>query len=143
MARHIAGEGRVTVFPLLHTWPDIHGVVAYTTTGHFGDTAIMGYIPIPAVPDVSLIDVAARHLPPSVDRTAHASWVLCTGWSSRVAMKPSTLDLPDAKWELEIDATAAPKEAVYGHSQLHVGRFTMPDDELMDMARGVLPALVG
>lgn len=143
MARSIAGEGRVTVFPLLHTWPDVAGVIAYSTTGHFGDTAVMGYIPIPEVPDVSLLDVAARHLPPNVDRSAHAAWVLCTGWSSRVAMKPGTLDLAEAKWELEIDATTAPKEPVYGHSKLVVGRFSMPDDDLMDRARAVLPALVG
>lgn len=141
--RSISDVGRVTIFPLLHTWPDVYGVVAYTTTGHFGDTAVMGYIPIPEVPDVSLLDVAARHLPPSVDRTQHTAWVLCTGWSSRVAMKRGTLDLPEAKWELEIDHTTVPKEPVYGHSRLHVGRFSMPDEELMAQARAVLPALVG
>lgn len=142
-SRSISDVGRVTVFPLLHNWPDVYGVVAYTTTGHFGDTAVMGYIPIPEVPDVSLLDVAARHCPSAVDRTQHAAWVLCTGWSSRVAMKPRTLDVAEAKWELEIDVTTAPKEPVYGHSKFHVGRFSMPDEELMARARAVLPVLVG
>lgn len=141
--RSISDVGRVTVFPLLHTWPDVWGVVAYTTTGHFGDTAIMGYIPIPAVPDVSLLDVAARHCPTNSDRVQHTNWVLCTGWSSRVAMKPRTLDIAEAKWELEIDATTQPKDPIYGHSRLHVGRFSMPDEDLMERARAVLPALVG
>ncbi|MER8042696.1 hypothetical protein [Streptomyces sp. NPDC094032] len=144
MARHIAGEGRVTVFPLLHNWPEgISGVIAYTTTGHFGDTAVMGYIPIPEVPDVSLLNVAARHLPSAANPEAHAVWALCTGWSARTVMKPGTLDIPEAKWELEIEATTAPKEQVYGHSRLHVGRFSMPDDTLMDAARALLPALAG
>lgn len=34
--------GRVSVFPLLHMWPDTFGVTAYATTGHFGDTAVVG-----------------------------------------------------------------------------------------------------
>ncbi|MEV7282889.1 hypothetical protein [Streptomyces sp. NPDC093111] len=144
MARDIAGEGRVTIFRLLHNWPDnISGVVAYTTTGHFGDTAVMGYIPIPEVPDVSLLNVAARHLPLAAGQEAHAAWVLCTGWSSRTVMKPGTLDIPEAKWELEIDTTTAPKETIYGHSRLLVGRFSMPDDTLMNAARALLPALAG
>ncbi|MEU8543781.1 hypothetical protein AB0C52_27965 [Streptomyces sp. NPDC048717] len=143
MARSIADAGRVTLFPLLHTWPDVYGMVAYTTTGHFGDTAVMGYIPIPEVPDVSLLDVAARHLTVNADRAACASWALCTGWSARLVKKVGTLDLADTKWELEIDATTAPKEQVYGHNRLHVGRFSMPDDELMDRARTLLPALAG
>ncbi|WP_367136453.1 MULTISPECIES: hypothetical protein [Streptomyces] len=141
MAKVMTGVGRVTVFPLLHLWPDTFGVVAYATTGHFGDTAIVGYIPIPEVPDVYLMDVAARHAVGS-STTASVDWVLCTGWSARSVPKPGTLDLPEAAWTLEIDGRGAPKDTLYGHSQLFTGRFSLDAPDLMDQARSVLESRV-
>ncbi|WP_411140221.1 hypothetical protein [Streptomyces sp. x-80] len=122
----------MTVFPLLHLWPDTFGVVAYTTAGHFGDTAIVGYVPVPEVPDVHLMDVGARHSPQATD------WVLCTGWSSRVVPKPGTLELPDTKWSLEVDASTEPAKPIYGHQKLHVGRMSLDIPNLMEQARDVL-----
>ncbi|MFG3037768.1 hypothetical protein ACGFYZ_12750 [Streptomyces sp. NPDC048330] len=132
MAREISGTGRVTVFPLLHMWPDVWGVAAYATTGHFGTTAAVGYIPIADVPDMSLLDVGARHSGINADRSAHAEWVLCTAWSSRTVAKPGAWDLPSAKWALDWDARAEPKGNqgnMYGHSELYVGRFHFLSDE--------------
>ncbi|WP_330478650.1 hypothetical protein OG301_26590 [Streptomyces platensis] len=134
MARTMNGKDRVTVFPLLHMWPNLYGVVAYVPTGHHGSIAVMGYIPIPEVPDVSLLDVGARFSPHP------AEWVLCTGWSSRVVRKPGTLVLDSAEWVLEVDgSTQPPKPPAYGHTDLHVGRFTLTDPDLMTQARDVLP----
>ncbi len=145
MAKSITGVGRVTVFPLLHRWPDTWGVVAYTTAGHFGDTAIVGYIPIADVPDVHLLEVAARHAV-GQSRRAHTEWVLCTGWSSRVVPKPRTLHLPETPWSLEVEETSELEATMYGHRHLRVGRFTLttadhalPDEALMSQARDVLP----
>ncbi|MFJ6636640.1 hypothetical protein ACIQMR_35530 [Streptomyces sp. NPDC091376] len=142
MARQISGTGRVTVFPLLHVWPDVYGVVAYAPAGHFGDTAVMGYIPIAEVPDVSLLDVAARHLTRGADREDHAIWAVCTGWSARVVQKPGTMELHDVGWSLEIDATVTLKAPMYGHGTLHVGRFALDDEDLMRQARELLPGRV-
>ncbi|GGX26524.1 hypothetical protein [Streptomyces chryseus] len=139
MAKTVKGTGRVSVFPLLHVWPDVYGMVAYTTSGSFGDTAIMGYIPIASVPDVSLMDVAARHQPGG-GLFGHACWVICTGWSSRMAPKPRTLDVPDAEWALELDRTTELDKTMYGHDRLHVGRFSLADPALMEAAKALLPA---
>ncbi|MFE0378323.1 hypothetical protein ACFW1M_22695 [Streptomyces inhibens] len=128
MARNMSGTGRVTVFPLLHLWPDVFGAVAYTTTGLFGIDAVVAYIPVPEVPDVHIMDVGARHSPHATD------WVLCTGWSSRVVPKPGTVDLRDAEWELEVDGSSKPDKTIYGHSQLHIGRLTLKDPEKPDSA---------
>ncbi len=148
MARTVTGVGRVTVFPLLHRWPDTWSVVAYTTTGSFGDTAIVGYIPVPDVPDAHLMEVAARHAV-GQSRRAHTEWVLCTGWSSRVVPKPRTLHLSETPWSLEVEDSNSLESTMYGHLHLKVGRFTLtipdhklPDAELMAQAREVLPERV-
>ncbi|TJZ52080.1 hypothetical protein FCH28_19780 [Streptomyces piniterrae] len=137
MARTITGVGRVTVFPLLHLWPESYGVIAYTTTGHFGVDAVVGYIPLPEVPDVRLMELAARLA------TQPTEWVLCTGWSSRVVPKPGTLALREVEWSLEVDGSSTPSKVVYGHQQLHVGRMTLKDPELMPRVREVLHSRVG
>ncbi|MFE7128976.1 hypothetical protein [Streptomyces sp. NPDC057617] len=139
MARTITGTSRVTIFPLLHTWPDVWGLVAYTTTGRFGIEAAIGYIPVPSVPDVYILDVAARHMN-SPNRGDHTDWALCTGWSARLVPKPGSLDIPEAAWSLEIDATTEPTAASkYGHAKLHVGRFSLDDAALMEQAKLLLP----
>ncbi|WP_327385009.1 hypothetical protein [Streptomyces sp. NBC_01207] len=154
MARTLAGSGRVTLFPMLHMWPDVYGVGAYTRAGHFGATGVVGYIPIAEVPDMSWLDVAARHLPPNADPAGRVDWVLCTAWSSRVVVKPGTWDLPEASWSVEVDTKAVPRGndgAMYGHSELVVGRFAftdgvdergvpLVDEVMMARARALLPS---
>ncbi|WP_399091916.1 hypothetical protein ACGH2B_20975 [Streptomyces sp. BBFR2] len=148
MAKTIGGTGRVSVFPLLHNWPDTFGVTAYATTGHFGDTAVVGHLPLPGTPDAYLMDLAARHAAQPTE------WVLCLGWSSRVVPKPGGLDLRDATWTLTVDGTSEPAKPVYGHSKLLVGRLTLTDPEAPDdsddsvtytrhLARKVLASRVG
>ncbi|WP_405820153.1 hypothetical protein OG705_11695 [Streptomyces sp. NBC_00838] len=146
MARTVTGAGKVTVLPLLHTWPDQYGVLTYATSGAFGDTAIVGYIPIVDIPDMPLMDIAARHQPTRVYSSAggsgfaEACWLMCVGWSGRLIRKPGTLELSDAAWSLEVDATTELFKTMYGHDRLHVGRMTLNDPELTAKAREVLPA---
>lgn len=128
----MSDTGRVSIFPLLHMWPDTFGVAAYATTGHFGDTAVVGYLPLPEVPDVHLMDVAARHAAQPTE------WALCLGWSSRVVPKPGSLDLRDATWSLDVDGTSEPAKPVYGHSKLVVGRLTLVDPEAPDNSENSL-----
>ncbi|MFE3739806.1 hypothetical protein [Streptomyces sp. NPDC059134] len=145
MARVVTGEGRVTVLPLLHTWPDGYGVVAYTTTGHYGSTAVVGYVPVPGVPDLVLADIAARHGPTRLygsadgSRFAEACWLICVGWSGRGVPKPGTLELRRAAWSLEVDGSTELVRTMYGHDALHTGRFLLTTPDLMARARAVLP----
>ncbi|GAA0405974.1 hypothetical protein [Streptomyces luteireticuli] len=146
MAKMIQGVGRVAVFAWLHTWPDGWAVGAYTTTGDFGDTAIVSYIPRPDVADVPLMDVAARHEPSKTygsagARHAEACWLICTGWSALVVPKPGTL-IREAQWELELDGTTELKQTMYGHDRLHVGRLALTDPDLHAQAQKVLESRV-
>jgi hypothetical protein len=136
MPRTMSGTGRVTVFPLLHLWPDTYGVCAYTTAGEFGIEAVVGYLPLPEVPDVHLMDIAARHAPQATE------WVLCTGWSSRSIPKPGQLDLHATAWTLELDGTTEPPKTIYGHSRLHVGRIHLDIPDPENQARAVLHSRV-
>ncbi|MFE9296613.1 hypothetical protein [Streptomyces niveus] len=142
----VTGTGRVTVLPLLYTWPDQYGVLTYATSGAFGDTAIIGYVPIVEIPDMPLMDIAARHQPTRAYGSAggsgfaEACWLMCVGWSGRLIRKPGTLELTDAEWSLEVDRTTKLGKTMYGHDRLHVGRFTLTNPELMAQAREVLPA---
>lgn len=136
MPRTLTGTGRVTVFPLLHTWPDVYGVCAYTTTGPFGVEAVVGYLPLPEVPDVHFMDIAARHAPQATE------WVLCTGWSSRSVPKPGQLDLHATAWTLEVDGSSEPAKTIYGHSRLHIGRIHLDIPAPEKQARAVLHSRV-
>ena len=137
MAKMMSGTGRLTVFPLLHMWPDDFGVVAYTTTGRFGDTAVLGYVPVPEVPDVRLMDVAARLSPQPTE------WAMCTGWSARVVPKPGTVEFHDTPWSMEVDGTSEPAKPVYGLQKLHVGRMHLDVSDLLTRVREVLRSRVG
>ncbi|WP_405858515.1 hypothetical protein OG361_30225 [Streptomyces sp. NBC_00090] len=60
-------------------------------------------------------------------------------WSARAVAKPGCLDLPSAKWALEIDAHEKPKSNggnMYGHSELYVGRFRLLSDETFTDEKG-------
>ncbi|MEU9747141.1 hypothetical protein [Streptomyces niveus] len=149
MTRIVTGSGRVTVLPLLHTWPDRYGLLAYTTSGAFGDTAIVAHVPTVDIPGMPLMDIAARHQPTRLYGSAggtgfaEACWLMCVGWSGRLIRKPGTLELADAAWSLEVDATTKLFKTMYGHDQLHVGRITLADPELMARARTVVSRLTG
>lgn len=136
MPKTMTGAGRITVFPLLHMWPDIYGVCAYTTTGPNSEEAVVGYLPLPEIPDVHLMDIAARHAPQAVE------WVLCTGWSSRCVPKPGSIDLRDTAWTLEVDGSSEPVKPIYGHNLLHVGRMHLKVPDGAEMARQVLHSRV-
>ncbi|WP_338671815.1 hypothetical protein V1460_02370 [Streptomyces sp. SCSIO 30461] len=146
MARTIEGTGRVTVLPLLHLWPDGYCVLAYTATGALGDTAVVGYVPVPGIPDVSLMDVAARHEPQRLYGSsngsdfAEARWLICTGWSGRGMPKPGTLELKAAAWQLDVDRTVELGKTMYGYDRLHVGRLTLDDAEQLHQAQDLLAA---
>ncbi|MEU6487780.1 hypothetical protein [Streptomyces sp. NPDC046887] len=147
MARTVTGESRVTVLPLLHTWPDRYLVLAYASTGAFGDTAAVGWIPTAddeAGP--ALMDIAIRHEPQRLygspagrPEFAAACWLICTGWSGRGTPQPRTLDLRSVRWELRVDRTVELGQTMYGHDRLHVGRLTLLDEALMAKAAQVLP----
>ncbi|MFE4828846.1 hypothetical protein [Streptomyces sp. NPDC056672] len=145
MARTLSGRSRVTVLPLLHTWPDQYDVIAYATTGDFGQTAVIGRLSVPQLPDVALMDIAARHQPTRVygssggSAFAEACWLICVGWSGRSVPKPRTREFHAASWSVELDRTTELKQPMYGHDRLHVGGFTLDDPRLMDQALAVLP----
>jgi hypothetical protein len=148
VARTETGHGRVTVLPLLHMWPDRYVVVAYATAGDFGQTAVIGCVPVrDDVPDTTLMNIAARHQPTRVygsaggSEFAEACWLICTGWSGRSVPKPGALELPAAAWSLEVDGTTELKQPMYGHDRLHVGRFTLADPHLMSQACEVMPTV--
>ncbi|MEU6486323.1 hypothetical protein [Streptomyces sp. NPDC046887] len=146
----MTGTGRVTVLPLLHLWPDRYCVLAYTGTGAFGDTAVVGCAPVPGVPEVSLLDVAARHEPQRLygspagrPEFAAACWLICTGWSGRGTPQPRSLDLRAAAWALDTERTIELGQTMYGHDRLCLGRFTLVDEALMGAAVKVLPDCAG
>ncbi|MFJ2439072.1 hypothetical protein ACIOWG_01090 [Streptomyces sp. NPDC087658] len=140
MARTITGTGRVTVVPLLHTWPDQYVVLAYATTGAFGDTAVIGYVSPPGVPDPGLLGIAARHQPTRLYGStggggfAEACWLICVGWSGQSVPKPGGLELGSAVWSLECAGTIGLGRTMYGHDRLCTGRFVLADPVLMRRA---------
>jgi hypothetical protein len=142
MAREIKDSGRVTVFKLLHMWsPRRVAIAVYTSTGNFGDTAVLGYIPFQEIPDVSLMDVASRHKPSALwgsNKSPEACWLICTGTSSRLVRKPGTLEYEDVAWSLETEASADLGSTMYGHKGVMVGRFRFEDPELMRQAKAML-----
>ncbi|WP_175410914.1 hypothetical protein [Streptomyces sp. TRM64462] len=144
----VTGTGRVTILALLHTWPDQYCLLAYTSTGHFGDTAVVGHVPVPGHPEVSLMDVAARHAPQRLygsnegDGFAQACWLVCVGWSARGTPKPGTADLPATAWTLRRDRTVELGRAMYGHVRVHIGRIQLHDPADRAQAEAVVSRAV-
>lgn len=149
MVKTITGTGRVTIFRLLHMWsPRRAAVVAYTSTGAYGTTGVVAGVPIPEVPDISLWDVAARHHPAGlgdwrspVAGHSEACWILCTGTGARLTRYPTTIDVPNASWRLDVERTHdMGKQPMYGHTGLVTGRLVLEDQALMERARALLTA---
>ncbi|WP_407560038.1 hypothetical protein [Streptomyces sp. 184] len=134
------GTGRVTVFPLTHHWPDRRCLLAYTTTGNFGTTAVVGVLPVPELEHPDLLTVAADHHPQGLygSRTGHhnacAAWVICTGWSARIGGSGPRLDIKHTTWSLRPDRHITLPKQMYGHDALHTGTLTLDDGELMKQA---------
>ncbi|MER5883057.1 hypothetical protein ABT160_04440 [Streptomyces sp. NPDC001941] len=153
MAQDIFGTGRVTVFSLIHTWPDLRAAVAYATTGHFGDTAVLGVIPVPnnVHEPGDLFAIAGKHEPTKLYGQPHnhatAAWLACTGFSSRLTPKPNTIDLDNVSWRLDMVTKRTMDKNLYGHEHVAAGRLTfgegsgdgfVVDEALMTRAQDVL-----
>ncbi|WP_407560002.1 hypothetical protein [Streptomyces sp. 184] len=123
----MAVAGRVTVYRLTHRWPDRRCLVAYTTTGAFGSTAVVGVLPVPELEHPKLLEVAAAHHAPGLygSRGGHehacACWVICTGWSARIGGSGRRLDLRRADWSLRLGRRVELARPMYGHDVLHTG----------------------
>ncbi|MGW5231888.1 hypothetical protein ACWEQU_06235 [Streptomyces nodosus] len=143
MAKGHRGRGRVTVFSLLHDWPGHYCVLAYTTAGRFGDTAVLGVLPIGgnAFEPGDLFAMAERHQPTSLygqpPEHARAAWLACTGFSARLTPQPGTIDVEDAAWALDMVRRVAMAKPMYGHEHVAAGRFRFEDPGLMERARAV------
>ncbi|MGI5404197.1 hypothetical protein ACQEVG_33045 [Streptomyces sp. CA-135486] len=120
--------------------------MAYTSTGEFGNTAVVGYVPFFEIPDVSLMDMANRHHPQRLwsggagapQGFPEACWLICTATGGRLTRRPGTLDLHDAAWTLEVDSTVDLGRTMYAHERLVAGRLRFQDPELMERAKGIL-----
>ncbi|MEU5596801.1 hypothetical protein [Streptomyces sp. NPDC020298] len=145
MAKNMSGTGRVTVFSMLHDWPGgNYCVLAYATAGHFGDTAVLGVIPIEGneFEPGDLFAMAGRHQPSSLygqpAEHARAAWLACTGFSARLNPKPDTINFDDAAWSLDVTQQVTMVKPMYGHEHVAAGRFTLDDPQLLEHARAVL-----
>ncbi|MFB7115118.1 hypothetical protein [Streptomyces sp. NPDC056291] len=144
--QEITGRGRVTVWPLLHDWPtSARCILTYTTTGHFGDTAVLGVVPVAdneGEPG-DLFAMAGRHGPEHLYGSLtpdgqRAAWLACTGFSARLMGAPKGFEIT-AEWSLDMARTVTlPKGAMYGHLKVTAGRMRLVDDELHARAVALL-----
>ncbi|MGW8569761.1 hypothetical protein [Streptomyces niveus] len=144
----IKGTGRVTVFQLLHDWPDSYCILGYTTTGHFGDTAVLGIIPVEGNPfePGDLYGVAGRHDAGRFYGGSHdharGAWLACLGFSARLTPKPETINIPEVGWELDmarkVNLDPGKSDSLYGNRAVIAGRLSLPEP-LMSQARALLP----
>lgn len=148
MAKDMSGTGRVTIFPLVHSWETASKcVLAYTTTDG-GLTAVIGVIPIASneFEPGDLFALAGRHDFIGEWKKSTASheqrcgcWLACTGSGSRTVRKPGTIDVPEASWKLDMVQAVDLDGAYYGHGRVAAGRFALDDLELMEQARALVP----
>ncbi|MGW5673922.1 hypothetical protein ACWEV4_02320 [Streptomyces sp. NPDC003860] len=145
MAREMTGKGRVIVFSVLHDWPDNHCVVAYATAGNFGDTAVLGVIPIEGnvFEPGDLFAMAGRHQPSSLygqpPEHARAAWLANLGFSARLVKKPNSITFEDAEWSLDMTQQVTMAKNLYGHDHVIAGRMTFTDPQITEQARTVFP----
>lgn len=146
MAKELSGTGRVTVFSVLHDWPNNFCVLAHATTGN-GDTAVLGVIPVEGneFEPGDLFAMAGRNRPESLYGSkgpdhARAAWLACLGFSARLCPKPDTIDIPEAAWSLDMSKKVTMADTLFTYSHVAAGRFTFDDPALMDQARAILPS---
>lgn len=148
MAKDLSGTGRVTIFDVLHDYPTgAHCVMAYTSAGHFGDTAVLGVVPVDgnvAEPG-DLFAMAGRHDPGglygrSAPEHARGAWLACLGSSARLVKKPGTIDVHNTSWSLSMTQRVTLTTPMYGHQHVVAGRMSLEDSALEEQARALLAA---
>lgn len=144
MARNMTGHGRVTIFTVLHDWEtSSRCVLGYTTTDN-GLTAILGVIPVEGNVHEpgDLFALAGRHGAigdwKGTPEQIRGCWLACTGYSSRLAKKPGTIDVPEASWSLDMAQAVPLAGPYYGHTKVVAGRMALEDSELEARARALL-----
>lgn len=142
MGKLITGRGRVNALPLLYAWQErLVCILAHTSTGHHRQTAVIGYIPFPEIPDVDLRRVAERHGKVGEwGRPPEAYWLINTGHGGRMIPKPVHLHAEadwrlEAEWSTDLDGSSP---TFCGYSSLVTGRFHFEDPDLMERARQML-----
>lgn len=145
MGRDVAGQGRVTIFPLVHDWETLSQcVLAYTTTDG-GLTAVLGVIPVEGNVHEpgDLFALAGRHGFVGEWKGTHEQrcgcWLACVGSGSRTVRKPGTLDVPSVSWSVDMARAVDLDGPYYGHSRVVAGRMTLDDAALEEEARALLP----
>ncbi|MEU6704694.1 hypothetical protein [Streptomyces wuyuanensis] len=148
MGKELNGRGRVTIFPVLHNFEEKrYCVMSYTTLGDFGDTAVLGVIPIEGniFEPGDLFALAGRHSPDRLGEwrgmppeNSRGAWLACLGFSARLCPKPGTIDQVTS-WSLDMaQSTTFEKGALYGHDTVVAGRMTFDDSELEKAAREIV-----
>jgi len=148
MAKDIAGNGRVTIFPFLHDWETgSRCVLAYTTVDN-GVTAVLGVIPIEGNVHEpgDLFAMAGRHAFIGEWKGSHEQrcgcWLACTGAGSRTVRKAGTIDVPDTGWAVDMARAVDLDGPYYGHLRVYAGRIALDDPQLMEQARALVPVPV-
>ncbi|WPP30056.1 hypothetical protein [Streptomyces sp. CL7] len=144
MAQNLTGQGRVTIFPVLHDWETrSQCVLAYTTTDG-GLTAVLGVIPVEGNVHEpgDLFALAGRHGFIGEWKGDHKQrcgcWLACIGAGSRTVRKPGTIDVPATGWSLDMASTVDLASPYYGHSRVLAGRMTLADEQLAEQARALV-----
>lgn len=144
MARNIAGQGRVTIFPFLHDWETGSRCILVYTTTDGGLTAVLGVIPVEGnvYEPGDLFAMAGRHGFVGEWKGTHEQrcgcWLACTGSGSRSVRKPGTIDVPDTGWKLDMAQAVDLDSPYYGHGRVLAGRMTLDDAGLEEQARALL-----
>lgn len=144
MARNMTGTGRLTVFSLLHDWSTGSRCVMAYTTADGGLTAVLGVLPVDGnvFEPGDLYAMAGRHGFIGEWKGSHAQrcacWLACTGAGSRTVRKPGTIDVPDARWSLDMVRTVDLDGAAYGHTRVAAGRLALDDEDLAERARALV-----
>ena len=144
MAKPLSGTGRVTIFPLLHDWETgSRCVLAYTTTDG-GLTAVLGVIPVEGntLEPGDLLATAGRHGFIGEWKGSHEQrcgcWLASVGSGSRTVRKPSTIDVPDTDWAVDMTRAVNLDSPYYGHGRVVAGRMALADEDLAVQARALI-----
>lgn len=142
--RTINGHGRITVFPLLHSWPDNWCVMAYTSYDT-GAVAVLGLIPVEGnvFEPGNLFALAHRHSPDKVGdwrgpgEHAACCWLTCLGSSARAIPNPDSFTVI-ADWQLDLDQAEKVDGTMFGHSRVETGRIHIDEPNIPERALTLL-----
>ncbi|MFC8832370.1 hypothetical protein ACFT8V_04110 [Streptomyces griseoincarnatus] len=144
MAQNLTGQGRVTIFPMLHDWETGSQCVLAYTTMDGGLTAVLGVIPVEGNVHEpgDLLSLGARHGFIGEWKGTHEQrsgcWLACAGAGSRTVRKPGTIDVPAAGWSLDMVRAVDLDGTYYGHRRVLAGRMALADEQLADQARALV-----